>query len=82
MGEVIPSVFTEDLTASLICLSADAETDHLCMHGGSSRRQAYLVRFSHHNAYYNMRFHELEALADMAGLSVGGHVFIARVRCR
>ena len=25
----------------------------------------YLVWFSHHNAYYNMRFHELEALASL-----------------
>ncbi len=50
----LPSVFTNDLTSSLI----------------SNDGTAYLVWFSHHNAYYNMRFHELEALADMAGVSL------------
>ncbi|KAF4750582.1 tRNA methyltransferase 11 [Perkinsus olseni] len=27
----------------------------------------YLVWFIHHNSYYNLRFHELEALADLCG---------------
>ncbi|CAD7940685.1 unnamed protein product [Amoebophrya sp. A120] len=29
----------------------------------------YLVWFAHHNLYYNMRFQELEALAEMCGIS-------------
>lgn len=28
----------------------------------------YLVWFSHHNLYFNLRFHELESLADMIGI--------------
>lgn len=32
----------------------------------------YLIWFSHHNTYYNMRFQELESLAEMAGVSTTG----------
>lgn len=30
----------------------------------------YLIWFTHHNMYYNMRFHELESLCGMCGISV------------